>query len=120
MNDEDLKAWIERKDDLVSLRDFVAADLYPDEDAVLHAAIRALLHAHPEYRIPLAVAMYRDGSDTQGWSVGGAAEFARVSRWEMMDILVEHGVEPRIGPATIEEAREEVEAVRKWRNARPD
>ena len=45
-------------------------------------------------------------------SLGKAAERTGVSRWEMREILEDHDVEPRLGPADMDEAAEEVENVR--------
>lgn len=42
-------------------------------------------------------------------SLGRAAELAGVSRWKMIDVLREHGIEPRIGPQSVEEAKAEAE-----------
>ena len=98
----------------ITPHDLVAAGLYESEDAVVGEALASLLESRPELRIPLAVHVY---AHDERWSVGGAADLAGVTRWEMMDILEQHGVKPRIGPATIEEARAEVEAARRIRNA---
>lgn len=101
----------------IAPRDLVAAGLYENEEAVIGEALAHLLDVKPELRIPLAVYVY---AHDERWSVGGAADLAGVTRWEMMDILEQHGVQPRIGPATIEEAEEEIRAALQWRNARPD
>lgn len=45
-------------------------------------------------------------------SLGKAAERVGVSRWEMQELLVDNGVEPRLGPTDMDDAAEEV------RNAR--
>ena len=45
-------------------------------------------------------------------SLGKAAERYGVSRWEMQDILKDHGVEPRLGPTDMDEAKEEIENIR--------
>lgn len=42
-------------------------------------------------------------------SLGRSAELAGVSRWRMMDVLREHGVELRLGPQSVEEAKAEAE-----------
>jgi len=42
-------------------------------------------------------------------SIGRAAELAGVSRWRMTDVLRGHGVELRLGPESIDEARAEAE-----------
>lgn len=61
-------------------------------------------------RIQLAVHAYR----TQAISLGKAASMAGGSWARMKDILVEHGVQPRLGPETLEEAQEEVEVLREF------
>jgi len=53
-----------------------------------------------------------------GVTLARAAELADVSMEEMKGILVDRGVELRLGPATIEEARAEIEAARRLRHAR--
>ena len=42
-------------------------------------------------------------------SLGGSAELAGISRWRMMDLLREHGVELHLGPESIDEAQAEAE-----------
>ena len=96
---------------VVQPSDLVEAGLYGSEGDVIQAALAALLNQHPDIRIALAVHQYEHD---EGLSLGGAAERAGVTRWEMMDILASRGIEPRLGPATIEEAREEAEAARRW------
>lgn len=43
-------------------------------------------------------------------SLGKAAERVGVSRWEMQDLLKEHGVQPRLGPQSMDELEDEVDA----------
>lgn len=45
-------------------------------------------------------------------SLGTAAERTGVSRWEMQEILDDHGVEVRLGPADMDDASDEVDTVR--------
>lgn len=45
-------------------------------------------------------------------SLGKAAERVGVTRWEMQELLEEHGVEPRLGPTDMDDAADEVEAIR--------
>jgi predicted HTH domain antitoxin len=101
----------------ITPHELVAAGLYESEEAVVGDALAQLLEAKPELRIPLAVYVY---AHDERWSVGGAADLAGVTRWEMMEILEQRGVEPRIGPATIEEAEEEIRAARQIRDAYAD
>lgn len=42
-------------------------------------------------------------------SLGRSAELAGVSRWRMMNLLQEHGVELQLGPESIDEAQAEAE-----------
>lgn len=41
-------------------------------------------------------------------SIGKAAELASVDRWTMMEVLQDAGIELRLGPETVEDARREV------------
>ena len=43
-------------------------------------------------------------------SLGKAAERTGVTRWEMEEILQEAGVEPRLGPQSMDELEDEVDA----------
>lgn len=45
-------------------------------------------------------------------SLGKAAERTGVTRWDMEEILVDHGVEPRLGPDDVADAKEEIENAR--------
>ena len=47
-------------------------------------------------------------------SLGKAAERLGVTRWEMRDILEESGIDTKLGPEDMEEAREEIENVREF------
>jgi predicted HTH domain antitoxin len=42
-----------------------------------------------------------------GISIGKAASLARIDRWTMIDVLEEAGVEVRLGPQSVEDARRE-------------
>jgi predicted HTH domain antitoxin len=82
--------------------------LYPDEEAVIQDALRHLLRARPALRIELALHRYQ----TEQLSLAKAAEIAGVSWAQMRDILVERGVQPNLGPDTLEEAQHEVDVLR--------
>jgi len=47
-------------------------------------------------------------------SLGKAAEQIGVTRWEMRDILEDNGIEPRLGPSDMDEAREEIENIHQF------
>jgi len=94
----------------MSVQDFVEARLYEDEAAVIRDALRHLLRARADLRIQLAIHRYQ----VEEISLARAASLAGVSWAQMKDILVEHGIQPRLGPETMAEAKEEVKALRDY------
>ncbi len=90
------------------VRDLVEARLYNSEDDVIRDALRHLLRARPDARVDLAVHRYR----TEGLSLAKAADLAGVSWAQMREILVEKGIQPRLGPETVAEAADEAQALR--------
>jgi predicted HTH domain antitoxin len=103
---------------LIAIRpaDLVEAGLYSSEEEIIQAALGHLLEDRPDLRIDLAIYEY----DIKGEiSLGKAAEIAGITRWEMMDIMASRGVELRLGPATKEEAREEIKTVERWFREHP-
>jgi Arc/MetJ-type ribon-helix-helix transcriptional regulator len=48
---------------LVSVRDLVDVELYPDEESVIRDALRSLLRTRPEMRLELAVRRYEAEED---------------------------------------------------------
>jgi predicted HTH domain antitoxin len=101
---------------MVQPRELVEAGLFESEEAVIEAGIEALLERRPELRIPLAVYLYQRDEE---WSLAGVAQFAGINVEQMRSILLERRVELRLGPATIEEARDEVATARRWFRERP-
>lgn len=93
---------------MLKARDFVEAHLYDDEESVIQDALRHLLRARPTLRIELALHRYQ----TQDISLAKAAEIGGVSWAQMRDILSERGIQARLGPDTLEEAEQEVAALR--------
>jgi predicted HTH domain antitoxin len=89
-------------------RDLVRARLYGSEEEVLRDALRHLLRARPDARVHVAVHRYQ----TEGLSLAKAADLAGVSWAQMREILLEKGVQPRLGPETLQEAEEEAQALR--------
>jgi len=99
---------------MLRVQDFVDARLYDSEADVIQDALRHLLRSRGDLRIQLAVHRYQ----TEGISLAKAAGAAGVSWAQMKDILVEQGIEPRLGPETVEEARREVDALRSYFEAK--
>jgi predicted HTH domain antitoxin len=89
-------------------RDLVRARLYGSEEEVVRDALRHLLRARPDARVHVAVHRYQ----TEGLSLAKAADLAGVSWAQMREILLEKGVQPRLGPETLQEAEEEAQALR--------
>jgi predicted HTH domain antitoxin len=100
---------------MLRVRDFVDARLYEDEEAVIQDALRYLLRARADLRIQLTVHRYQ----TEEISLAKAASLAGVSWAQMKDILVERGIQPRLGPETIEGAEEEVRTLRDYFEGQP-
>jgi len=88
-------------------KDFVSAGLYEDEGSVVRDAVRALLSEKPQLRLEVAIHRYR----TEEISLARAAALAGVSWERMREILLSGGVQPRLGPESEEEAREEIQAM---------
>ena len=85
----------------------VEARLYANRDAVIQDALRSLLHEKPQLRVELAIYRYQ----TEDISLAKAAHLAGVSFDRMKALLVQRGVQLRLGPADEAEAREEVAAM---------
>lgn len=80
------------------IEQLVKARLYPDQQAVVRSAMRALFQAQPEVRQQMIVSAYTAGDI----SLGKAAELMGVSHEEMKDILIESGAEVHLGPHSVE------------------
>jgi predicted HTH domain antitoxin len=81
----------------------VKSKLFPDEQAVLRSALRALFQSRPEIRRQMVIRAYTAGEI----SLGKAAEIMGVSLEEMKDILQENGAEIHMGPGTVDEMVED-------------
>jgi len=95
-------------------RDLVRARLYGSEEEVVRDALRHLLRARPDARIHVAVSRYQ----AEGLSLAKAADLAGVSWAQMREILLEKGVQPRLGAETLQEAEEEIQALRDFSDNR--
>lgn len=83
------------------LQQLVKSGLFPDENAALRSALRALYMVNPQARVQMAIRAYEAGEI----SLGRAAAMLGVSQEEMKEILREAGVEIHFGPDTVAEAR---------------
>lgn len=81
------------------INQLVETHLFPDEEAVLRNALRALFQSQPDIRRQMVTRAYTAGEI----SLGKAAEMMGVSHEEMKEILVESGAEIHLGPRTVNE-----------------
>jgi len=82
----------------------VEARLYPNQEAVIQDALRSLIQEKPQLRVELAIHRYQ----TEEISLAKAAHLAGRSFDRMKALLVQRGIQPRLGPADEAEARQEV------------
>jgi predicted HTH domain antitoxin len=92
---------------MVTPQALVQAGLYPDEQTVVQEALRVLWQERPQLRLDWAVYQYQ----TSDISLTKAAALAGVCFDRMKEVLVQRGVQPRLGPETVAEAREEMQVI---------
>jgi predicted HTH domain antitoxin len=95
---------------MLDVHSFVDARFYKDDQEVIQDALRYLMRGRPDLRVRLAVHRYQ----TEDISLAKAANLAGVSRAQMKDILIAHGIQPRLGPETLEDAGGEANALREY------
>jgi len=100
---------------MLDVHTFVDAKLYKDDQEVIQDALRYLVRGRPDLRVRLAIHRYQ----TERVSLAKAATLAGVSWAQMKDILIAHGVQPRLGPGTLEDAEQEVNALREYFETQP-
>jgi predicted HTH domain antitoxin len=93
---------------MLSVQNFVDAQLYQDEETVIQDALRHLLRARPDFRVRLAIYRYQH----EAISLAKAASLAGVSWAQMKDILLEHDIPPRLGVEDFDDAKRDIQAVR--------
>ncbi|WP_336035373.1 UPF0175 family protein [Halobacterium yunchengense] len=84
----------------------VEAGVFSGKSDALREFARDYFDDHDEERVTAAVTLYQHETIT----LGDAARLAGVNRFEMRDILRDHGVELRLGLADETDAEYEVEA----------
>ena len=100
---------------MITPQALVGAGLYPDEQSVIQEALRVLWQERPQLRIEWAIYQYQ----TQEISLAKAASIANISFDRMKEVLVQRGIQPRLGPETIAEAYQELEVVEQTLNKKP-
>lgn len=99
---------------MMRVQDFVDAQLYNSAEEVIQDALRHLLRSRTDLRVQLAVHRYK----TEDISLAKAASLAGVSWAQMRDILVEQGIQPRLGVESLEEARLEIQTLHDYFEAK--
>ena len=92
---------------MVTTRDLVEAGLYPNEKSVVEEALRILWQERPQLRIDWAIHQYQ----TKPISLAKAAALASVSYDRFKEILVQRGIQPRLGAETIKQAQDELAVI---------
>lgn len=100
---------------MLRVQDFVDAKLYNSTDEVVQDALRHLLRVRGDLRIQLAVHHYQ----VEEISLAKAASLAGVSWAQMRDILIEQGIQPRLGPTDLDDAIEEIQTLRNYLGEQP-
>ena len=85
----------------------VAARLYPSHAAVIADALRSLLLEKPQLRLELAIYRYQ----TEEISLAKTASLAGVSFDQMKMLMVQRGVQLRLGPIDDAEIAEEIDTL---------
>jgi predicted HTH domain antitoxin len=96
----------------INVQELVDAGVFPNADAAIREALRVLWQERPGMRIDVAVHRYV----TEPISIAKAAAIAGVTFDRMKEILAERGVDLRLGPESLDEAKQEIDALRKMRS----
>jgi len=84
--------------------------LYRERPDLVHPLLSRLLAESEELRWPVVVRAYQE----HRINLGKAAELLGLHELELRDRFLELGIPLRLGPADLDEARAEIEAVRTW------
>jgi predicted HTH domain antitoxin len=86
----------------------VKAGVFESKSDALRTFAREYFEEHENDRVAAAIALYAE----ETISLGTAARLANVTRFEMRDLLRDHDVDLRIGPADMGEAQREIDVAR--------
>ena len=92
---------------MVTPQELVQAGLYPNEQTVVKEALQVLWQERSQLRLDWAIYQYQ----TQEISLAKAAAMAGVSFDRMKAILRQRDIQPRLGPETVDEARQEMDVI---------
>ncbi|WP_138005236.1 UPF0175 family protein [Halalkalirubrum salinum] len=86
----------------------VDAGIFENKSDAIRHALRDYFAENENARLAAAIHLY----DTDQVSLGKAARLAGVSRFDMPALLREHGVEVKLGPEDMEDAKREIDVAR--------
>lgn len=86
------------------------------QPGLVDRALQQMIEENHELAWSLAVSAYLD----EEINLGKAAEFLGLHELELRDRFIELGIPLRLGPATVAEARAEVEALNSWFSPPPN
>lgn len=84
----------------------IDAGIFENKSDAIRHALRDYFDDNDDARLAAAIHLYENDEI----SLGKAARLAGVSRFDMPDILREHGVEVKLGPEDMEDAQREIDA----------
>ena len=102
-----------RYNDKSNLKALLDMGVFESEEDFVHETLNKFLKSNKELRIKLAMHRYQ----TEPISLGKAAQIAGLCWDDMKQILMKNGIRPRLGPQTIEEAKEEILSTERVINA---
>ncbi len=86
----------------------IEAGIFENKSDAIRHALRDYFDDHEDARLAAAIHLY----DSNEISLGKAARLAGVSRFDMPDLLREHGVGVKLGPQDMDEAQAEIDVAR--------
>jgi predicted HTH domain antitoxin len=86
----------------------VDAGIFENKSDAIRHALRDYFDTHEDARLAAAIHLY----DTDEISLGKAARLAGVSRFDMPELLRDHGIEIKLGPEDMDDAHREVDVAR--------
>lgn len=83
----------------------IEAGVFENKSDAIRHALREFFEDHEDARLAAAIHLYDAGEI----SLGKAARLAGVSRYDLPEILREHGVAVDLGPADMDDAQQEID-----------
>lgn len=100
---------------MYEINDLLEAKLYDSKEELLNDAIRHLFIYKPDLKLSLAIYKYKSGKI----SLAKAAILAGFTWMEMKEVLLEKGIQPLLGPESIEDIKLEVENLNTFFESKP-